>query len=95
MVASGSGGSCLGASGQTKIATSPGVVHILGDEAKGVEEEYYVLDRWRAGKRHPVPGRIQALSRLKPTDRLQRFLLAFPHDLQLNAGIPDTQFQPK
>ena len=81
--------------GATLTATAPHVVHIMGAPEKKIEEEYYVLDRWKAGTHHPMPGRVQALARMRPEDRLERFLLAFPQQIRINAGIPDARFAPK
>jgi outer membrane lipoprotein-sorting protein len=81
-------------SGATLRIGAPRVVMLAGDVAKEIEEEYYVLDGWVAGKAHPFPKKIQALSRARPDVGLTRFMLAFPNLIRINAGAPDSLFAP-
>lgn len=81
-------------------ATYPGVVTIGGDRSSkgrgGSREptELYLLQKWKRGSQFRFPGLIQAYSREKPRDRMQRFLVAFPSEIRVNTNLRLSLFAP-
>ena len=84
-------------------ATWPGIVRIEGDAAQRLWTEDWVLKEWDSQRAKPrafrYPSKIQAW-RSNPdpaqakSDPPRRFLAAVIDDIQVNSGIPVTQFAP-
>jgi len=79
--------------GRTLMATYPGIVTVVGDPRLKEPTEFYLLKDWKRGPQFRYPGRIEAYSRVQPTDQPRRFLLAFPNDIRINTGLQDNLFE--
>ena len=82
--------------GSVKRATYPGVVTIVGDPTKREPTEWYVLQNWKAkpGGRFRYPTKIQAFTVATQGAQPERFLLAFPRDIRINAAMTEREFTP-
>ncbi len=90
------------AAGQLK-ATWPGVVRVEGDAQAGLHTEDWILKDWDSASSKPRPFRypfkieawqINPDPEAAKADPPKRFLTAFVDDIQLNAGIDSSRFQP-
>ncbi len=81
------------------MASYPGIVRILGDPARNLPTEDYLLKNWREPARGTpngfrYPESIEAYS-MFPGRQPVRFLRANVRDIKVNVGIDESRFLPQ